>query len=98
MTVDSVEALRRRLRAEGRLVLQLKITPKSPQNAWSGTLDDGTLKVRIAAVPEKGRANAELLRFLAQQFDLPLHSVQLITGAASTRKQVRLSAPASPAP
>lgn len=90
MTPD-LEAWKRELRESRRLVLTLKITPKAPRTGWAGALDDGTLKVRIAAPPEKGKANAELARFLSRELGVPPSSVEIVTGASSARKQVRVS-------
>lgn len=90
MTPD-LEALKRELRESRRLVLALKITPKAARTGWAGALDDGTLKVRIAAPPEKGKANAELARFLSHEFGVPAASVEILRGASSARKQVRVS-------
>jgi uncharacterized protein len=92
MTEAELAELRRRLHVDGRLVLQLRIIPKSPRTAWAGMLDDASIKVRVAAAPEKGKANAELVRFLAREFGVPAQSVEIVTGSASSRKQVRLSA------
>lgn len=98
MTVDA-EALRRRLRTEGRLVLALKITPKAPRTEWAGALEDGTLKVRVAAAPERGKANEELRRFLSQELGAGAAQVTIVTGASSPRKQVRVTwVPEAPAP
>jgi uncharacterized protein len=86
-----------RLQAQHSLVLALKITPKAPRTAWAGVLDDGTIKVRVAAPPEKGKANDELVRFLARQLNVPPANVEILSGATSQRKQVRVSeAPAAP--
>lgn len=86
-----------RLHSHHSLVLVLKITPKAPQTAWAGALDDGTIKVRVAAPPEKGKANDELVRFLARQLNVPPANVEILSGATARRKQVRVSAaPASP--
>jgi uncharacterized protein len=94
-----LEALKRNLRENRRVVLPLKIIPKSPRTGWAGALDDGTLKVRIAAPPEKGKANTELVRFLSHEFGVAPSSVEIVTGASSARKQVRVSwAPAGHAP
>lgn len=90
MTPD-LEALKRELRESQRLVLSLKITPKAPRTGWAGALDDGTIKVRVAAPPEKGKANAELARFLGRELGVPPSSVEIVTGASSARKQVRVS-------
>ena len=85
------EALAERLRREGKLELPLKGTPKAPRTGWAGALEDGTLKVRIAAPPEKGKANEELRRFLAEEFGVPQAQVEIVSGASSPRKQVRVT-------
>jgi uncharacterized protein len=51
-------------------------------------LHGGAVKIRIAAPPEGGRANAELCRFLARQLGLPQQSVQVISGVSSRQKRV----------
>jgi uncharacterized protein (TIGR00251 family) len=51
---------------------------------------DGTLKVKVAAVPEKGKANEELCAVLARHFGVSPRDVEIVTGAASTRKRIRI--------
>ena len=51
---------------------------------------DGALKVRIAAKPIEGAANRELQRLLAKNFKLPQNAVEIIAGANSKRKIVRI--------
>lgn len=45
-------------------------------------------KVRVAAAPERGRANEELLRHLAERLDLPRDRLEIVSGAGSRRKTV----------
>lgn len=52
---------------------------------------DGRLRVRLAAPAHEGKANAELVRFLAAQLDVPRGAVALLTGAGARRKLVRVS-------
>ncbi len=59
-----------------------------------GTARDARLKLRLAAPPVDGKANAELLRFLAQAFGVPLRQVVLVRGATSRQKSVRIDSPA----
>lgn len=75
--------------ADGR-VLKIKVIPKSPKTEIVRQMDDGTLKIRIAAVPEKGKANAELIAFLAKHYGVPRASIEIITGETSNLKQVRI--------
>ena len=87
MTVaDLVDEFRR----EGRIALTLRVNPKSPQTAWVGVLDDGSWKLRLAAVAEDGKANAELIRFLAREFGVERSAVSIISGSTSRMKHVRI--------
>ena len=53
------------------------------------------LKIKIKAVPEDGKANAALLKFLAKAWDLPRGSLSLLSGAASRRKTVLIAGDAA---
>jgi uncharacterized protein (TIGR00251 family) len=83
---DLVEELHRR----GRLTLAVKVVPRSARNEVAGRLADGAWKVRVAAPPEKGRANAELCAFLAGIFQVPAANVTIAAGAGSSRKILRI--------
>lgn len=51
---------------------------------------DGTLKVKIAAPPERGKANEELCRFLADHYGIPKSSVSIVSGHTALLKLVRI--------
>lgn len=70
--------------------LTVKVIPKASRNEIAGTLADGTLKVKIAAAPEKGKANAELCAFLAAHYGVPRSSVVIVSGETSPRKRIRI--------
>ncbi len=70
--------------------LKIKVIPRSARSEIAGTMDDGTLKVRIKAVPEDGKANRELCAFLAKHYGVSAEKVELLAGATSTRKLVRV--------
>ena len=54
-------------------------------------LHGGRLKVRLAAAPEKGAANRELIAFLARALNLPKNAFRLL-GASSRSKVVEIQA------
>lgn len=87
MTVDELIG---ELKKDGRISLTLRVTPKSAKTAWAGRLDDGSWKVRLAAVAEDGKANAELIRFLAQEFGVGRDKVTIVSGAAARLKLVKI--------
>ena len=48
------------------------------------------MRVRIAAPPVEGAANRELVKVLARSFELPQNAVEIISGANSKTKTVRI--------
>jgi len=53
-------------------------------------MSDGTLKVKVAAAPEDGKANEELCRVLASHYGVARSEVEVLSGKTNTRKQVRV--------
>jgi len=74
------------------LVLTLHVQPGAKRTEVAGVHGDA-LKVRLAAPPVDGKANAELLRFLADAFGVPLRQVALVRGETSRQKVVRIESP-----
>jgi len=75
------------------IVLTLHVQPGSRRTEAAGLHGDA-LKVRVAAPPVDGKANTELLHFLAHAFAVPLRDVTLVRGETSRRKVVRIVRPA----
>jgi hypothetical protein len=73
------------------VTLSIKVVPRAARTEIAGTMEDGSLKVRVAAVPEGGKANEELRRFLAGHFGVARDQVEIVAGAAGQRKTVRIS-------
>lgn len=74
------------------LLLTLRIQPRASRDEIAGPYGD-SLKVRITAPPVDGKANAYLLRYLAGIFDVPLASVELLSGETGRDKRVKISRP-----
>jgi uncharacterized protein len=69
------------------LRIDLRVSPGAARSAVVGK--HGTAwKVRVAAAPENGRANAELLRLLAAVLDVPVRSLSIVAGRGSRSKTV----------
>lgn len=54
-------------------------------------LHGGRLKLRLAARPVEGAANAALTEFLATRFGVPKRDVQILAGARARAKRVAVS-------
>lgn len=86
-----IEALRDRLKSDGEITFRVKARPQASVSRFRGPLGEDTFKVDIAAVPEDGKANGELVRFLAETFVVPKSSVVIVTGETGRVKIVRIS-------
>ena len=73
------------------MLLRVKVIPRSAISEIAGELADGTWKIRIAAPPEKGRANAALIALLAAHFKVPRAAVTIAGGHTSARKLVKIA-------
>ena len=73
------------------LRLSIKVVPKSSRNEIVEVQADGTWRVKVAAVAEKGKANVELCDFLAHEFGVARSRVEIVAGHTSQRKQVVIS-------
>ena len=70
--------------------LRLRVAPGASRPGIVGRHGDGW-KVRVAAAPERGRANDAVLELLADTLAVPRASVTLVSGAGSRDKIVELS-------
>jgi len=70
--------------------IAVKVIPKSSRTELAGQLADGTWKVKVAAPPEKGKANRALCAFLADHFGVPRSRVRIVSGETSHLKRVRI--------
>jgi hypothetical protein len=75
--------------------LTVRLTPNGGRDTIDGleTAADGEehLKVRVRAIPEKGRANQALLAFLAKALGLPKGKLSLISGETQRKKILRIA-------
>lgn len=77
---------------DGNLLLRVKVQPKASRSEFCELLDD-RLKIRISAAPTDGKANQQLLQFLAKQFGVSKSQVSLLSGESSREKRFMIIAP-----
>jgi uncharacterized protein (TIGR00251 family) len=68
--------------------LALRITPRASRNQIVGLLDDGTIKVQLASMPDEDASNQELLAFLSEVLGVPKTRVEIVAGATGRDKLV----------
>jgi uncharacterized protein (TIGR00251 family) len=72
---------------DGLLLFSVKVVPRSSKTQVAG-LYNGMLKIKLSAVPEKGKANEALIYFLSDKLNVPKAYVTIISGLTSKIKQV----------
>ena len=70
-------------------VIKIHVTVKSRRTEVAGLYGD-TIKIRIAAPPVEGRANEELISFLAETLGVPRKEVRIKSGASSRIKTIAI--------
>ena len=78
--------------APAQCVLTLAVTPNARRTEVVGWHDDA-LRVKLAAPPVDGKANAALIAWLAQELGLAKRDLRVRRGAAARHKQVEIDAP-----
>lgn len=74
------------------LILDCHLQPKASKDEFAG-LHGERIKIRLTAPPVDGKANAQLLAFLAAAFAVSKSQVSLESGQQSRQKRVRIRQP-----
>lgn len=72
-------------------ILQVKVKPKARVSAFSAQ-PDGTWLAQVKAMPVDGKANAELIRLIAEHFAIAKSKVDVKSGASGRVKLITLDA------
>lgn len=70
-------------------MLSIRVQPGAARSEVSGPYGDA-LRVRVAAPANDGKANTELVRFLAEALGVPRSAVSITRGSSSRDKVVRV--------
>lgn len=68
--------------------LAVRVTPRASRNEIVEMLDDGTIKVRLAAPPADNEANQALIEFLADILGVPKSRLDIVAGATGRDKLI----------
>jgi len=69
--------------------IAIKALPGASKTEFAGA-GEGRLRIRLAAAPEGGKANAELIAFLAKALGCPKRDITLLRGEKSRLKTITL--------
>ncbi len=71
------------------IVIQIKVKPRARESGLE-QLSDGTWLARLKSPPIDGKANEELIRLVAERFEVTRTQVSIKSGAAGRLKRVRI--------
>lgn len=74
------------------LIVQVRVQPRARRDAFAEPLGEA-IKIQLRAPPVDGRANASLIAFLAEVFEVPRTQVTLLSGARGRSKRLCIQAP-----
>lgn len=70
--------------------LAVRVTPRASRNEIVGLLDDGTIKVRIAAPPSDNEANEALINFLSEVLGVSKSRLDIVAGVSGRDKLISI--------
>lgn len=74
--------------------LRIKVIPRSHKTEIVDVMQDAegeqTIKIRLKAVPEKGKANAELIKFLGKELGINKEHISIISGKQDQLKLIKV--------
>jgi uncharacterized protein (TIGR00251 family) len=76
--------------SDDEVLVEVLVVPRASRTERVGWDADGRLRVRLAAAPVDGRANRELLKFLAGELGVAAGQLRVSRGESSRRKTVAI--------
>ena len=70
--------------------LTVRVTPRARKTEFGGILDDGTVRIRVAAPPVEGKANKAVIAFLAKVFGIRKNRIEIVAGERGLDKIISI--------
>jgi uncharacterized protein (TIGR00251 family) len=68
--------------------LTVRVTPRARKTEFAGMMEDGILRIRVAAPPVEGKANEVLIQFLAKALGVRRNRIEIVAGQKGLDKIV----------
>ncbi len=68
--------------------IAIRVTPRASGNKITEVLDDGTVKIHLAAPPVDNEANEQLIAFLSEVLSVAKSRIEIVAGATGRDKLV----------
>ncbi|MEK7102841.1 MAG: DUF167 domain-containing protein [Patescibacteria group bacterium] len=91
MEYPRIEELTKELGAKGSVSFSVSVHPGARTTGIQSIFENGVIKINITKPADQGKANKELIRFLAEIFGVSQVYVDIITGETSRLKGIRIT-------
>lgn len=90
--VTMISHLKDEFRQKGTVQFYVRVRSGMAKTMVKEVMDDDSVKVHVAAIAVNGKANAELKRYLAEEFGVTKEHVKMLSGASNRVKLIRVVA------
>ncbi|MGB7203183.1 MAG: DUF167 domain-containing protein [Pyrinomonadaceae bacterium] len=78
------------LEKDGSISFPVRVIPRASRSEIVGE-HDGAMKIKIAAPPVDGAANTELIKLLANKFNVSKGDIEITGGETSKNKRIKIT-------
>lgn len=86
-----LETYKKELKETGKVIFKIKVIAKAPKTMFRDVMQDNTIKLAVAQVAEKGKANEEICSFLAKEFVVTKREVSILSGKSAPTKLIQIT-------
>ena len=86
-----LEKYKEKLKIYDEVYLRLRVRPNVSKTEIREIMEDETIKIDVAAVPKKGKANKELIAYLTKEFKINKENVKILSGISDRIKLIRIT-------
>jgi len=86
-----LKKIKKDLKYNGQVYIKIKVLPNASKTIFGEVVHDDMIKMMVAAIPEKGKANKEVIRFLSKEFKVTKQNIKIISGAGSRVKLLKIT-------
>jgi len=83
---EKIDKLKNEFNETGRIALNVKVKTGAAKTEFADITAGGLIKLDLKAVPEKGRANILLIKYMSEEFGAPRENVKIIKGKKDRNK------------
>jgi len=88
---ELLEKYKSELQKNGKVIFKIKVIAKAEKTAFKDLMSDNTIKLAVAQVAEKGKANTAICAFLAKEFDVKKTDVSILSGKSAPVKLIQIT-------